>query len=106
MPGNAGGVSTTGPGIIILNGGNMERLYIITYRLYEPNGGSFRYAANPSYVDQVLYYNKSERGEFIAKYNHLKEKEQNDIYIDNIKCMYVDTFNDITDKMDDIINAI
>jgi len=79
------------------------RVYILTYKLYLPKGGSFKYAANPEYEEVVLHYSKEERTAFIKKYQWAKTKEN--FEIDDIRCYFADA-DEITPHMDEIIKAI
>jgi hypothetical protein len=83
-----------------------ERLYILTYRFYLPAGGCFKYADKPEYEDRMDIYKKTERDLFIAQYKQLKEQEKNELYISDLRCYVTRIIDDITDRMDDVINAI
>jgi hypothetical protein len=78
------------------------RVYILTYKLYLPCGGSFKYASKPQYERVTLFYRRRERDEFIRKYEWAKEKT---IEISDIQCFFADA-QEITDSMGEIINAI
>lgn len=63
----------------------MNRIYILTYDIYLPKGGAYKYAAEPEKESRVNYYSKLERDLFIQEYLRLSHKDK-DMYIDNIKC--------------------
>lgn len=79
------------------------RVYAITYDLYEPQGGAFKYADKPVKENQVIYYNRFERDEFIKRFQVLTSTEK-EMYIDNVRC-YFGELKEI-ENMDDVINAI
>ena len=82
----------------------MDRLYIIKYKIYEAQGGSFKYATNPKYEERILVYKKEDRDEWIKKYLSLTSPEK-ELYIEDVVCYYTDTFNKIKD-MNAVINAV
>lgn len=63
-----------------------ERVYLIKYKMWDSNGGSFRYATSPTYAEHRLYYSRDERDKFISKYLYLKGKD--DMYFTDIECYY------------------
>ena len=79
------------------------RVYAIQYNFYESQGGSFKYAAHPKFETRTEFYAKHTRDAFLDRYLHLKKNEH--LYIGEIKCFFGDV-DDITDKMDEVINAI
>ena len=68
--------------------------------MYEPQGGSFKYAIKPTTSDLEFHFNRSEREEFIEKCEYLTKS---DMYYDDVKMYYInfDTLEviQITDKL-------
>jgi hypothetical protein len=84
----------------------IKRIYILEYRFYFPCGGSYKYAAKPEFEDRVVMYTQKERDAFIKEYQRLKELEDKDIYIDSIRCSVSTGIEDITGRMQEIIDSI
>jgi hypothetical protein len=82
----------------------IERLYALFYKLYHPCGGLFKDAPNPVFEECRLFYIKEERDQFIQRYLELKDKH----YIGDIRCLCITQLEkfEITDSMDDVVDAI
>jgi len=80
------------------------RIYILKYKLYRPNGGSYKYAENPSYDPIIKFFQKGKRDKFIKAYQWASSKE--DLEVGDIKCLLCDNPINITNEMENIINAI
>lgn len=63
----------------------LENIYIIKYKIYQANGGSFKYASNAKYEDRIVFYKYSERQEFIKEVLRLHKVQEQDLYVDDIK---------------------
>ena len=81
----------------------MDRIYVICYKLYEPCGGSFKYASKPRFEIKTEFFTRQERDKFISTYKNLSNIEK-ELYIGDIEC-----FTSIPEKIEDmdaVINAI
>jgi hypothetical protein len=78
------------------------RIYVITYTFYRGGGGG-KYNSTPNPENRKEIFWKDERDLFIKRYLELKKSDN--MYYEDIKCFYADTFIEITD-MEKVINAI
>lgn len=81
-----------------------ERIYLLKYKQWDSNGGSFRYAINPTYTEHRLYYSRYERDNFIAKYLYLTGKD--DMYFTDIECYFSEMKQINDDQMKKLIKSI
>lgn len=81
----------------------MDRVYIITYDFFLPQGGTFKYALKPEVEKRTYYYAKEERDAFIKEYKRLISSDRGH-YIDNVQCFYATPTK--IDDMEVIINAL
>mgnify|MGYP000166513854 CR=1 FL=1 len=81
--------------------------YTIITNLYEVTGGSFKYAINPKKTQIVISYNRSEREDFLKKWEYILKEE---MMFDLPKVYFTDfdqlTLIDITDRLLEIKNTI
>ncbi len=80
------------------------RVYCLKYKVYHANGGGFKYASNPSYDEQVIFYKRDERDQFIKDYKRVSDPTKKGFYYDDIECL-VGELNEIKD-MQPVIDAI
>lgn len=92
-------------GLLIMKEFN-ERCYLIKYKLWDSNGGSFRYATNPTYKEKYEYYNRLERDKFIQSYIYLKRQEENGLHISDVDCYFSELKKLSEEQMNKIINQI
>jgi len=78
------------------------RVYGISYDEYAYKSGAGKYALNPEFESNTIFYTFDERQQWINKYKKLKNDS---IYYDNVKCWYAE-LKDITDNMEEIIKGI
>lgn len=83
----------------------IKRIYSITYNIYNPCGGVYKYALTPEFQKRTICFTQEQRDEFIKEYQRLSHPDK-DMYIDEIKCYASKEIEDITDKMQEIIDAI
>lgn len=81
----------------------MDRIYIITYDFFLPQGGVFKYATKPEKEERISYFAKENRDDFIKEYKRLTDPDR-DLYIDNVQCFYATPTK--IDNMEIIINAL
>lgn len=82
-----------------------ERVYLIKYKIYDSNGGSFKYSLNPSYKEERLYFSRNERDKFISKYISLKQKDK-ELYINDVECYFAELKLILDNEMKTIIERI
>lgn len=82
-----------------------ERVYLIKYKIYDACGGGFKYALNPSYKEDRIYFSRNERDKFISKYISLKQKDK-ELYIDNVECYFAELKLILDNEMKTIIEKI
>lgn len=61
--------------------------YKVIYDVYEPKGGSFKYAINPEKFTTSQTFTRSEREDFIERCRKLIKET---MYYDNIKMYFID----------------
>ena len=80
------------------------RIYILEYKLYLPNGGSYKYAENSDFEKIQLFYKREKRSEFIEKYQWAKK--ESDLTTGDVRCYVIEKPLEITDRMDELIDAL
>lgn len=65
----------------------MRRLYIISYKMFEAQGGSFKYASNPKSSEKTETYSREEREMFFRRWEYL---HKDDLQFVNIQAHYAD----------------
>ena len=47
------------------------RVYALKYKFYKSKGGAFKYADQPEYKEEEVFYTRHERDMFIKRYKYL-----------------------------------